>query len=144
MQNYPSSNNTQEQYVKQEELDSVTLPTMEPKTTPKVHNLRKKPRKVLTHYRKSRRPARKQSGNRKFLIDGSPTYHDKHSISSINVPEPALIEFTRDFPDWGLADIFIFLKTGQPKKDFTPSRRSNRPMLKNSNVEIDKRAISGE
>jgi len=55
-----------------------------------------------------------------------------------------LVEFTRDFPDWGLADIFIFLKTGQPKKDFTPSRRSNRPLLKNINIDSDKRSISGE
>jgi len=74
---------------------------------------------------------------------------DSENLSESNEPrppitEPALVEFTKDFPEWGLADIFTFLTTGQPKKDITPVRRSSRPVLKGSSQELEKSSLTQE
>lgn len=74
---------------------------------------------------------------------------DSTNLSESNEPrppitEPALVEFTKDFPDWGLADIFTFLTTGQPKKDVTPVRRSARPVVKSTSQEQEKSTLSQE
>jgi len=85
----------------------------------------------------------------KMAYDGYESEGDSTSLSESNEPrppitEPALVEFTKDFPDWGLADIFTFLTIGQPKKDITPMRRSSRPVLKSGSQEMEKSSLTLE
>jgi len=91
----------------------------------------------------------RKSDTGKINYDHYESDADSTNLSESNEPrapitEPALVEFTRDFPEWGLADIFTFLTTGQPKKDITPVRRSSRPVLKGSSQELEKSSFSQE
>lgn len=84
-------------------------------------------------------------------IDPQPSYASEMSDSSPETPlqmvknkapvllegAPALAEFTRDFPDWDLATIFSFLRSGKPKTTFEKEKnfRNERKMRTQSKKE---------
>jgi hypothetical protein len=88
---------------------------------------------------------RQSGGARKKVIKLQNFESDSISQEkAIPVEEPALVEFTKEFPDWALSDIFLYLTTGQPRRDTTPIRRSSRPVLKSGSPDQERNNWNSE
>lgn len=64
-----------------------------------------------------------------------------HQTSTLEMTEPALVDFTREFPDWDLATIFSYIKSGKSRevfekeKQYKIERKIRRKKLRMANKE---------
>lgn len=70
------------------------------------------------------------------LSQGSPVVSE-----AVEMPEPALMDFTRQFPDWDLATIFDYIKSGKSKELFEKEKQCKiERKLKKKNLRLAQKA----